>query len=126
MKRVWLLALVIAAGAASSTSYAGAGDGDDATEGRRLFTQVAVPPCALCHTLKDASAKAEIGPSLDELKPDVVHVLSGGRIVATGGPELAEELERTGYAAYGDQDPGSTPEDPGDPFAMDPFADPLA
>ncbi|HMC52986.1 MAG TPA: Fe-S cluster assembly ATPase SufC, partial [Acidimicrobiales bacterium] len=40
---------------------------------------------------------------LHELRPDVVHILSGGRIVATGGPELAEELERTGYAAYGEQ-----------------------
>ncbi len=37
---------------------------------------------------------------LRELKPDVVSVLSKGRIVATGGPELAEELERTGYAGY--------------------------
>ena len=37
---------------------------------------------------------------LHELKPDVVHVLTGGRIVASGGPELALELERTGYAAY--------------------------
>ncbi|MGH9206327.1 MAG: Fe-S cluster assembly ATPase SufC [Acidimicrobiales bacterium] len=35
-----------------------------------------------------------------ELRPDVIHVLSGGRIVASGGPELAEELERTGYVAY--------------------------
>jgi Fe-S cluster assembly ATP-binding protein len=38
---------------------------------------------------------------LHELKPDVVSVLQGGRIVDEGGPELAEELERTGYAAYG-------------------------
>ena len=37
---------------------------------------------------------------LTELRPDVVHVLSRGRIVAAGGPELADELERTGYAAY--------------------------
>jgi Fe-S cluster assembly ATP-binding protein len=37
---------------------------------------------------------------LRELKPDVVSVLSKGRIVATGGPDLAEELERTGYAGY--------------------------
>ncbi|MGH9301965.1 MAG: Fe-S cluster assembly ATPase SufC, partial [Acidimicrobiales bacterium] len=34
------------------------------------------------------------------LKPDVVHVLAGGRIVATGGPQLAEDLERTGYEGY--------------------------
>ncbi|MDQ1403463.1 MAG: Fe-S cluster assembly ATP-binding protein [Actinomycetota bacterium] len=41
---------------------------------------------------------------LSELKPDVVHVLSGGRIVATGGAELADELERTGYAGYVEDD----------------------
>ena len=37
---------------------------------------------------------------LEELKPDVVHILAAGRIVKTGGPELADELERDGYAAY--------------------------
>ena len=37
---------------------------------------------------------------LNELPADRVHVLSEGRIVASGGPELAEELERTGYVAY--------------------------
>ena len=37
---------------------------------------------------------------LTELKPDVVHVLLAGRIVRTGGPELAMELESTGYAEY--------------------------
>ncbi len=37
---------------------------------------------------------------LGELHPDAVHVLVGGRIVDSGGPELADELERTGYAAY--------------------------
>ena len=35
---------------------------------------------------------------LDYVKPDFVHVLAGGRIVASGGPELADELERNGYA----------------------------
>jgi Fe-S cluster assembly ATP-binding protein len=37
---------------------------------------------------------------LAELPAQHVHVLSEGRIVASGGPELAEELERTGYVAY--------------------------
>ncbi len=37
---------------------------------------------------------------LDYIVPDAVHVLSGGRIVKTGGKELALELEKTGYAAY--------------------------
>ena len=36
----------------------------------------------------------------EELKPDFVHILAKGRIVKSGGPELAEELERDGYAAY--------------------------
>ena len=35
---------------------------------------------------------------LDYIKPDVVHVLSDGRIVESGGPELALELEAHGYA----------------------------
>ena len=34
---------------------------------------------------------------LDYIKPDFVHVLSGGKIVKTGCSELAEELEKTGY-----------------------------
>jgi len=35
---------------------------------------------------------------LDYIVPDVVHVLAGGRIVRSGGKELAVELERRGYA----------------------------
>lgn len=41
---------------------------------------------------------------LSELRADVVHVLSRGRIVATGGPELAEELESTGYAGFAEDE----------------------
>lgn len=64
---------------------------------------------------------------LTELRPDRVHVLAQGRIVASGGSELADELERTGYAGYtepgsGDAD-GSAPTAPG--RTDDPFADPL-
>lgn len=36
---------------------------------------------------------------LDEVKPDFVHVLADGRIVKTGGPELAIQLENEGYEA---------------------------
>lgn len=35
---------------------------------------------------------------LDYIVPDVVHVLAGGKIVKTGGADLAKELEKTGYA----------------------------
>ena len=37
---------------------------------------------------------------LDYIKPDRVHVLARGRIAASGGPELALELEREGYDKY--------------------------
>jgi Fe-S cluster assembly ATP-binding protein len=56
---------------------------------------------------------------LSVIRPDAIHVLVRGRIAASGGPELAEELERTGYARYaasdgaGDEPPSlpPTPED---------------
>jgi Fe-S cluster assembly ATP-binding protein len=38
---------------------------------------------------------------LKYIKPDHIHVLVGGRIVRSGGPELADELERDGYTPYG-------------------------
>ena len=35
---------------------------------------------------------------LDHIKPDVVHIMAEGRIVKTGGPELALEVEQNGYS----------------------------
>jgi Fe-S cluster assembly ATP-binding protein len=74
---------------------------------------------------------------LRELRPDFTHVLSRGRIVASGGPELADELERTGYAGWAAEEAeadevgvangpgaGSGADRQADPFT-DPFADPL-
>jgi Fe-S cluster assembly ATP-binding protein len=37
---------------------------------------------------------------LDYIKPDRVHILSAGRIVKSGGPELAQELEKSGYDQF--------------------------
>jgi len=57
---------------------------------------------------------------LHELRPDFVHVLVKGRIVAEGGPDLAAQLEETGYAPY-------LPEAPDQAGgADDPFGDPFA
>ena len=39
---------------------------------------------------------------LQELTPTMIHVVSGGRVVATGGPELSEILERDGYEPFRD------------------------
>jgi Fe-S cluster assembly ATP-binding protein len=72
---------------------------------------------------------------LTELRADRVHVLMAGRIVASGGPELADRLEEVGYeglaAELGVEE--LTVEEPSaaDPFSdptieSNPFADPLA
>jgi Fe-S cluster assembly ATP-binding protein len=72
---------------------------------------------------------------LTELRPDRVHVMLGGRVVQSGGPELADRLEQTGYEGIAaelgiDELTVERPEE-GDPFAdptvdSNPFADPLA
>jgi len=43
-------------------------------EGKALFTRGAAPACAVCHTLAHAGASGEIGPVLDELKPNAARV----------------------------------------------------
>jgi Fe-S cluster assembly ATP-binding protein len=42
---------------------------------------------------------------LNYIVPDRVHVLSDGRVARSGGPELALELEESGYAEFGDAPP---------------------
>jgi len=60
---------------------------------------------------------------LAELRPDRVHVFLAGRIVRSGGPELADELERTGYEAIA-AELGIDDLTVGAPVASDPFGDP--
>jgi Fe-S cluster assembly ATP-binding protein len=59
-----------------------------------------------------------------ELLPDAVHVLAGGRIVASGGRELADTLEAEGYKAFVTEEPESV--SVAMTSASDPFADPFA
>ena len=69
---------------------------------------------------------------LHELRADTIHILIKGEIRATGGPELAEALETTGYAEWqgdGEEedeaavDKSTRPRDPADdPFGPGPFA----
>jgi Fe-S cluster assembly ATP-binding protein len=72
---------------------------------------------------------------LSELRADRVHVLMAGRVVTSGGPELADELERVGYEGLAAELGVDTlaVEVPGeqDPFTdttieSNPFADPLS
>ena len=71
-------ALVLAAVVAPAAIAADA-DADLLAQGRALFLQGAAPPCAVCHTLKDAGASGAIGPVLDELQPGPERVLSAMR-----------------------------------------------
>ena len=63
----WLCATVAGPSFAADTALA---------EGRQLFLDGPgpQPKCALCHTLKDAGATGQIGPNLDELRPDTARV----------------------------------------------------
>lgn len=63
-----LLACCLALAAGSASAQA------DLDKGRQLFTRVATPACAVCHTLEHAGAQGAIGPNLDELKPDAARV----------------------------------------------------
>jgi mono/diheme cytochrome c family protein len=47
--------------------------------GRKVFTEIAQPSCSICHTLQAAGASGQVGPSLDELKPDRARVLEAVR-----------------------------------------------
>lgn len=99
---------------------------------------------AVSMRVMEAAASGELGVLaithynrlLNELVPNRVHVFVKGTIVASGGPELARELESSGYEEYAKLAPsdgvGSVADgaDPfADPFAKladDPFADPFA
>lgn len=60
---------------------------------------------------------------LTELRPTRVHVLMAGRVVTSGGPELADELERRGYEGLA-QDLGVDALAVDTPAEPDPFAEP--
>jgi mono/diheme cytochrome c family protein len=51
---------------AGTTSTGTGGTQQASAQGKQVFTQ----NCAACHTLKDANAKGQVGPNLDDLKPD--------------------------------------------------------
>src|SRR5436309_1335961 len=45
--------------------------------------------------------RARLGMFLEFIKPDFVHVLVDGKFVLSGGPEVADRLEKTGYSEWG-------------------------
>lgn len=81
----------------------GADDAAGLAEGKALFTQGAVPACAMCHTLKDAGSGGQIGPLLDELKPSadrVATALRNGIGVMPSYRETLTEAQILALARY--------------------------
>lgn len=69
-----------------------AGDAAQFDAGKALFSQNAVPACALCHTLADADASGAVGPVLDDLKPDAQRVAKALRDGIGQMPSYAASL----------------------------------
>ena len=80
--------------AALLLSAAGVAHADEAAQmarGKLLFTTLQ-PACAVCHTLQAAGAEGQIGPVLDELKPDADRVLRALRNGIGVMPSYAEKI----------------------------------
>ncbi|HMT62400.1 MAG TPA: Fe-S cluster assembly ATPase SufC, partial [Microthrixaceae bacterium] len=54
---------------------------------------------------------------LEQLHADVVHIFAGGKILQSGGPELATQLEISGYGEWAPAEPSAAPLEP-DPFDL--------
>jgi cytochrome c6 len=76
----------------SMYAYAAEVDKAQIALGRAVFTKLAAPPCGLCHTLTDAGTTGQIGPKLDELKPDASQVAAAVREGTGAMPPFAGKL----------------------------------
>ncbi len=91
-RRIAGLAALLVFGAAASAEELG----------RKVFTERAQPPCALCHTLEAAGATGTIGPSLDELRPDRARILEAVRTGVGVMPRFADQLTEQEIEAVAD------------------------
>lgn len=66
--------------------------------GKVLFTTVQ-PACAVCHTLQAAGSEGQVGPVLDELKPDAARVLRALHSGLGVMPSYAEQLSEADMQA---------------------------
>ena len=83
--------------------HAWAADAAQLKEGKLLFTKQAQPACVVCHTLKDAGSTANIGPDLDELRPDRDQILAVLRDGSGPMPSFEDSLtpeQMDAVAAY--------------------------
>lgn len=69
----------------------GAADLAELARGKEVFSTIQ-PACATCHTLQAAGAEGQIGPVLDELKPDAARVLRALKAGIGVMPSYAERM----------------------------------
>jgi mono/diheme cytochrome c family protein len=75
---------------AGTTSTGGGGTQQASAQGKQIFTE----NCAGCHTLKDANASGQVGPNLDDLKPD--EPTTERQVTNGGGPMPAFKGQLSG------------------------------
>lgn len=63
--------------------------------GKKLYTETAVPACAICHALADAGSTGDVGPSLDDIKPSALRVLNALRNGIGQMPSFASLLSES-------------------------------
>ena len=83
--------LAAALWAAGACATAAAADPAELARGKELFTKIQ-PACAVCHTLQAAGAEGQVGPVLDELKPDAGRVLRALKAGIGVMPSYAERM----------------------------------
>jgi len=81
----------MAAGLAAAPLALAADEAQQMARGKVLFTQTQ-PACAVCHTLAVAGSEGQVGPVLDELKPDVDRVRKVLRAGLGAMPSFADKL----------------------------------
>jgi mono/diheme cytochrome c family protein len=95
-------------------AFSGLAQADDAAlvaRGKVLFTTVK-PACAVCHTLQAAGSEGQVGPVLDELKPDaarVLRALHSGLGVMPSYAEQLSEADMQALAAFVSHSTGGAP-----------------
>jgi mono/diheme cytochrome c family protein len=73
---------------AGTTTTTGGGTQQASAQGKQVFTQ----NCAACHTLKDANASGQVGPNLDDLKPNKALVLATIKNGITGVGNMPSQI----------------------------------
>ncbi len=76
----------------------GAADPAELARGKEVFSTIQ-PACAACHTLQAAGAEGQVGPVLDELKPDAARVLRALKAGIGVMPSYAERMSESDMKA---------------------------